>query len=167
MPSVAGETGGRKRSGAECFPRRSTATHQRRSGRDSREPRLTTILKLAEGIGVGPGEFTDRLWKNWVAQPLALSGSTAVRTIRPLSPLARQRTERKPAGLRRTSRGSTPISCWRALTPGPLLREGRQFGDDVREFGRVHVARMGDSKKWLEVALPAETAATIRRCSAR
>lgn len=29
--------------------------------RGGREPRLTTILKLAEGIGVEPGELTDDL----------------------------------------------------------------------------------------------------------
>lgn len=29
--------------------------------RGGREPRLTTILKLAEGIGVEPGELTDGL----------------------------------------------------------------------------------------------------------
>ncbi len=29
--------------------------------RGGREPRLTTILKLAQGLGVEPGELTDRL----------------------------------------------------------------------------------------------------------
>ena len=29
--------------------------------RGGREPRLTTILKLAEGLGVEPGELTDNL----------------------------------------------------------------------------------------------------------